>query len=139
MRQLLKVTKESLYLAIDQASAGNRIGDIGYSVQNYVEPFGYSVVRELVGHGIGKHLHEPPEIPNYGKRGKGTQLRDGLVIAIEPMINLGKRNITQENDGWTIRTVDRRPSAHFEHTVAVRKGLTEILTTHKYIEEAFNN
>lgn len=139
VRQLLKVTKESLYLAIDQASAGNRIGDIGFSVQNYVEPFGYSVVRELVGHGIGKHLHEPPEIPNYGKRGKGTQLRDGLVIAIEPMINLGKRNITQENDGWTIRTVDRRPSAHFEHTVAVRKGLTEILTTHKYIEEAFNN
>lgn len=135
--QLLKVTKESLYKGIEQAVFGNRIGDIGYAVQNYVEGYGYSVVRELVGHGLGRNLHEGPEVPNYGKRGRGAKLNDGLVIAIEPMINLGKKNVVQESDGWTIRTADRQPSAHFEHTVAVFKDRTEILTTHKYIEEVF--
>ena len=135
--ELLKVTKESLYKGIEQAVYGKRIGDIGYAIQNYVEGFGYSVVRELVGHGLGRNLHEGPEVPNYGKRGRGTKLSEGLVIAIEPMINLGKRNVVQEADGWTIRTSDRQPSAHFEHTVAVFKDGTEILTTHKYIEEVF--
>lgn len=137
VKKLLKVTKESLYKGIEQAVFGNRIGDVGYAVQNYVEGFGYSVVRELVGHGLGRSLHEGPEVPNYGKRGRGAKLNDGLVIAIEPMINLGKKNVVQESDGWTIRTADRQPSAHFEHTVAVFKDRTEILTTHKYIEEVF--
>ncbi len=131
----LKRTKESLYKAIDVALQGNRIGDIGFAVQSYVEDFGYSVVRELVGHGIGENLHEGPEVPNYGKRGKGLKLQDGLVIAIEPMVNMGKRNVLQEKDGWTIRTVDRKYSAHFEHTVAIRKGKPEVLTTFDYIEQ----
>ena len=133
--QLLKVTRDSLNMGIEKARAGNRVGDIGYAVQYYVEGFGYSVVRELVGHGLGKSLHESPEVPNYGKRGRGPKLKHGLVIAIEPMINLGDRNIIQEADGWTIRTADRKPSAHFEHTIAVLDERTEILTTHKYIEE----
>lgn len=132
---LLKYTKESLYKGIEFASAGNRIGDIGNAVQQYVEDLGYSVVRELVGHGIGKSLHEAPEVPNYGKRGKGFKLEEGLVLAIEPMVNLGKKNVVQEDDGWTIRTADRKPSAHFEHTVAVRKGKADILTTFEYIEK----
>jgi methionyl aminopeptidase len=136
--ELLKVTKESLYKGIEQAVAGNRIGDIGYAVQHYVESYGYSVVRELVGHGLGKDLHEAPEVPNYGKRGHGSKIRSGLVIAIEPMVNLGKKNVVQESDGWTIRTADRKPSAHFEHTVAIFEDKTEILTTHKYLEENFN-
>ena len=136
--QLLKVTKESLYKGIDEAVVGKRIGDISYAIQNYVEGFGYTVVRELVGHGVGKSLHESPEVPNYGKRGKGPLLKEGMVIAIEPMINLGKKEIVQESDGWTIRTRDRAFSAHFEHTVAVTNGKAEILTTHKYIEEIFN-
>ena len=135
--QLLKVTKESLYLGIENAKSGNRIGDIGFAIQQYVEDFGYSVVRELVGHGIGKTLHESPEVPNYGKRGRGTKLRTGLILAIEPMVNMGTRNVIQESDGWTIRTRDHMPSAHFEHTVAVMNGTPEILTTHKYIEEVF--
>ena len=137
VKQLLKVTKESLYLGIENAKAGNRIGDIGYAIQHYVEEFGYSVVRELVGHGIGKTLHESPEVPNYGKRGRGTKLKTGLILAIEPMVNLGTRGVVQESDGWTIRTKDHQPSAHFEHTVAVMNGTPEILTTHKYIEEVF--
>jgi methionyl aminopeptidase len=139
VQTLLKVTKESLYLAIDQVSAGARIGDIGYAVQSYVEKYGFSVVRELVGHGVGKFLHESPEVPNYGKRGNGVKLQEGLVIAIEPMINMGTKNIVQEKDGWTIRTYDRKPSAHFEHTVAINNGKADILTTFKYIEEVLKS
>ena len=135
--QLLKVTKESLYKGIEKAVYGNRVGDLAYAIQSYVENYGYGIVRELVGHGLGRDLHESPEVPNYGKRGKGPLLKDGLVIAIEPMINLGTRNVVQEADGWTIRTADRKPSAHFEHTVAIFKEGTEVLTTHKYIEEYF--
>lgn len=137
VRQLLQVTKESLYKGIEQAVAGKRTGDIGHAIQDYVEGFGYTVVRELVGHGVGANLHESPEVPNYGKRGKGPVLKEGMVIAIEPMINLGTRNVVQEADGWTIRTKDRQPSAHFEHTVAVLNGTPEILTTHKFIEEVY--
>jgi methionyl aminopeptidase len=133
--KLLETTKESLYKGIAEAVSGNRIGDIGFAVQQHVEAEGYSVVRELVGHGIGKDLHEAPEVPNYGKRGKGLKLEEGMVIAIEPMVNLGKRMIVQEEDGWTIRTTDRKPSAHFEHTVAIRKGKADILTTFEFIEE----
>ena len=135
--KLLVETKKSLYLAIEQAIEGNRIGDISYAVQSHVEKLGYGVVRELVGHGVGKKLHEKPEVPNYGKRGNGPKLISGMVIAIEPMINLGKKNIVQERDGWTIRTTDGKPSAHFEHTVLVSKDIAEILTTFKYIEEVF--
>lgn len=134
---LLKATRDSLYLGIEQAVAGNRIGDIGHAIQKFVEAEGYTVVRELVGHGLGRKLHEAPEVPNYGKKGSGPLLKAGMVIAIEPMINLGTRNIVQERDGWTIRTADRRPSAHYEHTVAILENKTEVLTTHKYIEENF--
>jgi methionyl aminopeptidase len=134
---LLKTTKESLYLGIEKAVFGNRIGDIGYTIQKYVEAKGYTVVRELVGHGLGRNLHETPEVPNYGKKGSGPLLKSGMVIAIEPMINLGTRNIVQERDGWTIRTADRKQSAHYEHTVAIFEDRTEILTTHQYIEENF--
>ena len=133
--QLLKVTKESLYKGIESAVIGNRIGDIANAIQRHVEQYNYGVVRELVGHGVGKNLHESPEVPNYGKRGKGPLLKEGLVIAIEPMINLGTKNVVQESDGWTIRTSDRQPSAHFEHMVAVFKDRTEVLTTHEFIEE----
>ncbi|HYG41124.1 MAG TPA: type I methionyl aminopeptidase [Cytophagales bacterium] len=135
--QLLRVTKESLNKGIEAAKFGARIGDIGFEVQSYVEKLGFSVVRELVGHGVGRKLHERPEVPNFGKRGQGIKLQEGLVIAIEPMINLGKKAVVQERDGWTIRTADRKPSAHFEHTVAVFKDKTEVLTTFKYIEEVF--
>lgn len=134
---LLERTYDSLFKGIDQAKAGNRIGDIAFAIQSYVESFGYGVVRELVGHGIGKSLHEDPEVPNYGKRGKGVKLVPGMVFAIEPMINQGTKNVVQERDGWTIRTSDKKPSAHFEHTVAVHEDRTEILTTHKYIEENY--
>lgn len=134
---LLKATKESLYIGIENAKFGNRMGDVSYSIQKYVEDRGYTVVRELVGHGLGRNLHESPEVPNYGKRGRGPKLNEGLVIAIEPMVNLGTRDVVQEDDGWTIRTKDRMPSAHYEHTVAIFKDRTEILTTHKYIEEVF--
>lgn len=136
-RQLLKVTKESLYKGIEQAVYGNRIGDIGFAVQQHAEQYNYGVVRELVGHGVGQNLHEEPEVPNYGKRGRGPLMKEGLVIAIEPMINMGTRNVIQEADGWTIRTQDRKPSAHFEHTVAIFKEGTEVITTHKFIEENF--
>jgi methionyl aminopeptidase len=135
---LLNRTNESLYLGITEAKAGNRIGDISFAIQNYVESFGYGVVRELVGHGVGKKLHEDPEVPNYGKRGKGVKIVAGMVFAIEPMINLGTKNVVQERDGWTIRTLDRKPSAHFEHTVAVYENETEILTTHQFIEENYS-
>jgi len=134
---LLERTYESLYLGIAQAKAGNRIGDVSFAIQSYVESFGYGVVRELVGHGVGKKLHEDPEVPNYGKRGKGVKIVPGMVFAIEPMINQGTRSVVQERDGWTIRTADRKPSAHFEHMVAVHKDRTEVLTTHKYIEENY--
>ncbi|MFC5410511.1 type I methionyl aminopeptidase [Larkinella bovis] len=139
VRNLLIRTKQSLYLGIEKAVEGNRIGDIGHAVQSHVEKYGYSVVRELVGHGLGKSLHESPEVPNYGKRGQGVKLKEGMVLAIEPMVNLGKKNIVQERDGWTIRTVDRKPSAHYEHSVAIRKGQAEILTTFQYIEEVTAN
>jgi methionyl aminopeptidase len=135
---LLDRTNESLYLGITEAKAGNRIGDISFAIQNFVEGFGYGVVRELVGHGVGRKLHEDPEVPNYGKRGKGVKIVAGMVFAIEPMINLGTKNVVQERDGWTIRTLDRRPSAHFEHTVAVYENETEILTTHQFIEENYS-
>jgi methionyl aminopeptidase len=133
--KLLKVTKESLYLGIDQAIEGNRIGDIGYAVQQHAESNGFSVVREMVGHGIGKELHESPEVPNYGRRGRGMKLKKGLVIAIEPMINMGGRSIKQSKDGWTISTIDGKPSAHFEHTVAIDKGKAIILSDFDIIEK----
>lgn len=134
-RLLMERTKESLYLGIKVARAGNRIGNIGYEVQTYVESFGYSVVRDLVGHGIGTDLHERPEVPNYGKRGEGIMLKPGLVICIEPMINLGRRNITQDKDGWTIRTADNMPSAHFEHQIAITEGDPIILSSFDEIEK----
>ena len=137
-KQLLKVTKESLYKGIEMAVSGNRIGDIGYAVQKHAESFGYGVVRELVGHGVGKSLHESPEVPNYGRRGRGAKLQEGLVIAIEPMINMGTRKIMQHNDGWTITTIDNKPSAHFEHTIVVRKGKAEILSSFDEIEKKIN-
>ncbi len=135
VRALMDATKESLYKGIEQAVHGNRVGDIGHAVQTYVEAKGYSVVRDLVGHGLGRKLHEKPEVPNYGKRGKGPLLKEGMVLAIEPMINLGKFRVVQERDGWTIRTADRLPSAHYEHDIAVFKGKAEILSTFDYIEE----
>ena len=138
IHELLKVTKEALYKGIEQAVVGRRVGDIGSAVQNYCESHGYSVVRELVGHGVGKELHEDPQIPNYGSRGQGVKLKQGMVRAIEPMINLGKRNVVMNRDGWTIRTADGLPSAHFEHTVAVGKGTADILSTFKYVEEVLN-
>ena len=139
VRQLLKVTKASLYEAIKQIQNGSRIGDISYAVQTYAESFGFSIVRELVGHGVGRNLHEKPDVPNFGKRGKGPKLSNGMVIAIEPMINMGSRFIVQEKDGWTIRTRDRAPSAHFEHTVAVIDGRAEVLTTFEFIEAIIDN
>jgi len=138
VKQLLKVTKESLYKGIEKAIEGMRIGDVGFAVQEHAEKFGYGVVREMVGHGIGKNLHEKPEVPNYGKRGAGIKLMEGLVIAIEPMINLGKAPIFQDNDGWTIRTKDGKVSAHFEHTIAVKKGKADILSSFEFVEEVLN-
>jgi methionyl aminopeptidase len=135
---LLERTYESLFKGIEQAKAGNRIGDVSYAIQSFVEGFGYGVVRELVGHGVGKKLHEDPEVPNFGKRGKGVKIVAGMVFAIEPMINQGTRNVVQERDGWTIRTSDKKPSAHFEHTVAVMEDKTEVLTTHEYIEQNYS-
>ncbi|ARS37422.1 type I methionyl aminopeptidase [Pontibacter actiniarum] len=139
VQKLLDVTKESLYKGIEKAVVGSRLGDVGFSIQEHAEAAGFTVVRELVGHGIGRSLHESPEVPNYGKRGQGVKLQNGLVIAIEPMVNLGTRHIVQEEDGWTIRTKDNMPSAHFEHTVVVRKDKAEILTTFEYIEQAKNS
>ncbi|WP_279113255.1 type I methionyl aminopeptidase, partial [Butyricimonas virosa] len=134
VKRLLQVTKDSLYKGIEQAVAGMRIGDIGYAVQSYAEANGFSVVRELVGHGVGKSLHEEPQVPNYGRRGQGCKLKIGMVIAIEPMINMGARNVFQMADGWTIKTRDHLPAAHFEHTLAIRKGEADILSTFEYIE-----
>ncbi len=135
VKALLRRTYESLFVGIGKAVANGRVGDIGYAIQSYVEAHQYGVVRELVGHGVGKYLHESPEVPNYGKRGQGPKLQEGMVIAIEPMITLGKKSVVQEADGWTIRTSDHKPAAHYEHTVAVRKGQPEILTTFEYIEK----
>lgn len=136
IKMLLKVTKECLYLGIAEAKAGNRIEDIGFAIQQHAEKHGYGVVRELVGHGIGKTLHEDPQVPNYGRRGRGKKIQDGLTIAIEPMINMGTHRVKQLEDNWTIVTEDGMPSAHFEHDIAVVDGKPIILSTFDYIEEA---
>ncbi len=135
IRNLLKVTKESLMLGIAQAVDGSRMGDLGSAIQMHAENNGYGVVRELVGHGLGRNLHEAPEVPNYGKKGSGVKLVEGMVLAIEPMINMGTRNVKQLRDGWTIITADAKPSAHFEHDVVVRKGKAEVLSTFEFIEQ----
>ncbi|HOP03447.1 MAG TPA: type I methionyl aminopeptidase [Tenuifilaceae bacterium] len=131
---LLAVTRESLFKGINQAIDGNRVGDVSNAVQTYAESFGFSVVRELVGHGLGREMHEKPEVPNYGHQGRGPKLVDGMVICIEPMINMGGRQVYQTNDGWTIKTADGKPSAHFELTVVVRKGKPEVLSTFDYVD-----
>ena len=136
VKRLVEVTKECLYKGIEQAKLNNHVGDVSFAIQHHAESNGYGVVRELIGHGLGKNLHEDPEVPNYGKRGNGPKLKNGLTIAIEPMINLGKKNVKQLNDGWTIVTADGLPSAHFEHDIAIIDGQTEILSTFDYIEEA---
>lgn len=138
--QLVRITKESLYKGIEKAVAGNRVGDIAFAIQDYTErKNGYGVVRELVGHGLGRSLHEDPQVPNYGKRGSGAKLKEGLVLAIEPMINLGKKDVFTDDDGWTVRTKDGKPSVHFEHDVAVRKGKADILSDYSIIERAERN
>lgn len=135
--RLVRVTKESLYKGIEKAVAGNRMGDIAFAIQEHTEKKnGYGVVRELVGHGLGKSLHEDPQVPNYGKRGSGTMLKEGLVLAIEPMINMGKKEVYTEDDGWTVRTADGKPSVHFEHDVCVKKGKADILSDYAAIEAA---
>jgi methionyl aminopeptidase len=134
--KLLAVTKQSLYEGIRELKIGNRVGDVGYAIQKYCEDHGYGVVRELVGHGLGRVMHEDPEMPNYGKRGRGKKFIEGMVVAIEPMINLGTKNIKQHRDGWTITTKDNKPSAHFEHDVAIVNGKPELLSTFKYVHEA---
>lgn len=139
VNRLMQVTKECLYKGVEQAKAGMRIGDISAAVQEHAEKNGYSVVRELVGHGLGRSLHEAPEVPNYGSKGKGVKLQEGLVIAIEPMINMGRRNVVTERDGWTIRAADNKPSAHFEHTLVVRKGEAQLLSSFEMIEEVLNS
>jgi methionyl aminopeptidase len=136
--KLLEYTKASLEEGVKNAVAGNRVGDISASVQMMAESGGFSVVRELVGHGLGRKLHEPPEVPNFGRRGSGPKMEKGLVICIEPMINLGSKETVQMSDGWTIRTADGKPSAHFEYAVAVDKGKAEVLTTFEFIEEVLN-
>jgi methionyl aminopeptidase len=135
-KKLLQVTKESLYIGIAEFRVGNRVGDVGYAIQKYCEDHGYGVVRELVGHGLGTKLHEGPEMPNYGKRGRGKKFLEGMVVAIEPMINIGTKRIKQLKDGWTILTADGMPSAHFEHNVAIINGKPELLSTFKYIYDA---
>lgn len=136
---LLRTTKEALYLGIQNAVQGKRLGDIGYSIQQHCENNSYGVVREFVGHGIGKKMHEDPQVPNYGKRGTGAMLKQGMCIAIEPMITLGERQIVMERDGWTVRTRDRKVAAHFEHTVAVRSGKADILSSFQFIEEVLGD
>ena len=135
---LCRTTKESLYKGIEACREGNRIGDIANAVQTYCEKRGYTVVREMCGHGIGRKMHEEPEVPNYGRRGTGVMIRSGMCLCIEPMINLGSRNVVIERDGWTCRTRDRRPSAHYEHTIAIVDGKTEVLTSFSPIKEALN-
>ncbi len=139
VKALVNKTKESLMLGLENAKVGKRVGDIGFVIQKHVEQFGYSVVREMVGHGIGKNLHEKPEVPNYGRKGTGTKLKKGLTICIEPMVNLGRKEIKQDSDGWTIRTIDGKPSAHFELAVAVKSNdEVDVLSTFKYIEKEIN-
>ncbi|MBC8985799.1 type I methionyl aminopeptidase [Pedobacter sp. N36a] len=137
-QKLVEVTKECLRLAIEKAVVGSRIGDVGYAVQAHAEANGFGVVKELVGHGVGVQLHEKPEVPNYGKRGIGIKLEEGMVIAIEPMINAGTAGVKFWSDGWTVTSKDNRPSAHFEHTVAVKKGKADVLSTFSVIEEVLN-
>lgn len=139
IRDLLRVTKESLYIGIQNAVQGKRIGDIGYAIQQYSESHSYGVVREFVGHGIGKDMHEDPQVPNYGKKGYGALLKKGLCIAIEPMITFGARQVIMESDGWTVRTKDRKYAAHFEHTIAVCAGEPDILSSFKFIEEVLGD
>lgn len=135
--QLLKVTKESLYLGIEKARQGNRIGDISHAIQQHTEKkYGYGVVRELVGHGVGRDLHEDPQVPNYGKKGSGIQLKEGMVLAIEPMINLGTKDVFHDDDGWTVRTRDRKVSAHFEHDICITRGEADVLSSFLEIEKA---
>jgi methionyl aminopeptidase len=136
---LCRTTKESLQIGVEACVAGKRIGDISNAIQMYCERRGYSIVREMCGHGIGKQMHEDPEIPNYGRRGIGPIIKDGMCLCIEPMVNLGSRNIVIESDGWTCRTRDRKPSAHYEHTVAIVDGKTEVLTTFDYIQEVLKD
>jgi methionyl aminopeptidase len=136
--KLLYHTKMSLYIGIEKAVEDNYVGDIGYAIQNYVESKGYSVVRDMVGHGIGTNLHEEPQVPNFGKKGKGARLKERMVICIEPMINFGRKNVVYENDGWTVRTADRKPSAHFEHQIVVRKNKAEVISTFKFVEDVVN-
>jgi len=135
-KQLIEVTKESLYVGIDKLRIGNRVGDVGYAIQNYCESHGYGVVRELVGHGLGQKMHEDPEMPNYGKRGRGKKFIEGMVVAIEPMINMGTHKVRQLKDGWTIVTRDGKPSVHFEHDIAIVDGQPEILSSFKYVHKA---
>lgn len=140
LKKLLKVTRESLYKGIGAALVGNRVGDISYAIQHYCEKVnGYGIVRELVGHGVGKNLHEDPEIPNFGQKGKGPLLKEGIVIAIEPMVNMGSRGVKQLSDGWTILTKDGKPSAHFEHSVAIKRDGPDILSDHSYIDAVIKN
>ena len=134
--ELMKRTKEALFKGIEQAKAGNRVGDIGYAVENYVKQYGFSVVREMTGHGVGRYLHEDPAIPNYGRRGQGKRLKERMTIAIEPMVNMGTHKIYIERDGWTVRTLDGKPAAHYELSIAIRNGDADILSTFKYIYEA---
>lgn len=134
VKKLLTTTKEALYLGIEQAVDGVRLGNVSDAIQSHCERHGYSVVRELVGHGIGRNMHESPDVPNYGKRGTGPLLKKGMCIAIEPMINMGSKNIVFESDGWTVRTKDRKPAAHFEHTIAIREGKADILSSFEFIE-----
>jgi methionyl aminopeptidase len=138
VQKLLQVTRECLNLAIAQAVSGNRMGDLSAAVQEHAEANGFGVVRDLVGHGIGRELHEEPQVPNYGKRGRGIKLMDGLVIAVEPMITLRDRNVYTETDGWTVRTRDHKPSAHFEHTLVVRKGKADVLSSFEPIDSVLN-
>ncbi len=135
-KKLLQITKESLYEGIRQFRAGNRVGDVGFAIQDYCEKHGYGIVRELVGHGLGKKMHEDPEMPNYGRKGRGKKFKDGMVVAIEPMVNMGTHKINQLKDGWTILTADRKPSAHFEHDIAIVNGKPELLSTFDYVYKA---
>lgn len=135
VKTLMRVTRESLDKGVEKAVAGMRVGDIGYAVQEHAEKYRFGVVKELVGHGVGLQLHEKPEVPNYGKRGSGTKLEEGMVIAIEPMINAGRAGVKFWDDGWTVSTVDGKPSAHYEHTVAIKKGKADILSTFSYVDD----
>ena len=139
VKRLLRTTKESLYIGIEHAVEGNRIGDIGHAIQEYCEKRGYGVVREMCGHGVGRKLHEDPDVPNYGRKGTGPLIKNGMVIAIEPMINMGSKTIVIERDGWTTRTKDRKPSAHYEHTIAIHHGKPDILSSFQYVEEVLGD